>query len=60
MDIEKAYDHIYWESLLYLLERMRFGEKWRGWICARIATKQVSVLFNGSPCSFIGTSRGLR
>ena len=26
-DIEKAYDHVNWDALFYLMERMSFGEK---------------------------------
>lgn len=32
--IEKVYDYVSWDMVLYLLGRMGFGEKWRGWIHA--------------------------
>jgi len=32
LDLEKAYDHVNWEFLLYLLKRFVFGERWQDWI----------------------------
>ena len=32
LDLEKAYDHVNWDFLLYLLRRYGFSEKWRKWI----------------------------
>jgi hypothetical protein len=58
--MEKAYDHINWEFLLYLLKRCGFGEKWSSWIAHCISSVRFSVLINSSSSDFFGNSRGFK
>jgi hypothetical protein len=60
LDIEKAYDHVNWDSLLYVLSRMGFGSKWIRWIHICISMVRFSVLINDTPASFFNSSRGIR
>uniref|UniRef100_A0A2N9FW06 Reverse transcriptase domain-containing protein n=1 Tax=Fagus sylvatica TaxID=28930 RepID=A0A2N9FW06_FAGSY len=41
LDIEKAYDHVNWDCLYYILDRRRFGSKWIRWMQAYTSTKTV-------------------
>uniref|UniRef100_A0A2N9HXJ9 Reverse transcriptase domain-containing protein n=1 Tax=Fagus sylvatica TaxID=28930 RepID=A0A2N9HXJ9_FAGSY len=58
--IEKAYDHVHWNFLLYMLRRCGFSERWRQWIYTCVSTARFSVLVNGRAHGFFPTSRGLR
>ncbi|RVW19551.1 putative ribonuclease H protein [Vitis vinifera] len=60
LDLEKAYDHINWDFLLTVMQKMGFGGKWAGWIRWCISTASFSVLINGSPAGFFQSTRGLR
>ena len=60
LDVGKAYDHVRWDFLMYMLQRCSFLEKWRKWIRYCISTVKFSILINGSPSDFFESSRGLR
>ena len=60
LDIEKAYDHINWNFLLLVMQKMGFGEKRVGWISWCISTATYSILINGASMGFFHSTRGLR
>jgi hypothetical protein len=60
LDIEKAYDHINWKFLLYMLRRCGFGEKRCSWIEHYISSLCFSILVNGTLSNFCGSYCGLR
>jgi hypothetical protein len=60
LDIEKAYDHVNWDCLYFLMKRMGFGSKWIRWMQVCTSTVRFSVIVNGSPTGFFDSSRGLR
>ena len=43
-----------------MLERCGFSGKWRQWISFCLSTVCFSILINGTPYGFFGSSRGLR
>ena len=60
LDIEKAYDHVNWNYVIAVMDKMGFSSKWLGWIRWCISTVRFSVLVNDSPFGFFGSSRRLR
>uniref|UniRef100_A0A2N9FVR5 Reverse transcriptase domain-containing protein n=1 Tax=Fagus sylvatica TaxID=28930 RepID=A0A2N9FVR5_FAGSY len=60
LDVEKAYDHVNWDFLIYMLQRCGFPSRWRNWIRFCISTVRFSILINGCPSGFFESSRGLR
>ncbi|GKV15204.1 hypothetical protein SLEP1_g26006 [Rubroshorea leprosula] len=59
-DFEKAYDCVDWSFLDWMMERLGFGTKWRGWIRECLSTARISVLVNGSPTKEFEMGKGLR
>ncbi|KAJ9677520.1 hypothetical protein PVL29_022489 [Vitis rotundifolia] len=60
LDIEKAFDHVNWDCLFSVMSKMGFGQKWINWIRWCISTANFSILINGTPSDFFGSTRGLR
>lgn len=52
LNMEKAYYHVNWDFLFYLLGRCKFGDRWCLWIKWCISTARFSILINGSPLVF--------
>lgn len=60
LDIDKAYDYVNWEFLLYLLRRYGFKKKWCSQMVHCICSMRFFVLVIGNPSSFFSSSRSLR
>lgn len=59
-DFEKAYDSVSWSYLDYMLDRLGFGVKWRGWMRTCFSSNSISILVNGSPTEEFVAQKGLK
>lgn len=59
VDMEKAYDHVNWGYVDWVLNQMGYGKKWRNLMKFCITTPSFSILVNDSPKGFFKGSRGL-
>jgi hypothetical protein len=59
LDISKAFDSLSRPYLLDVLKALGFGQKWRDWVAAILATSSSRVLVNGRTCNKFKHARGL-
>lgn len=52
LDMEKAYNHVCWDFVDYMSNRMGFGQKWRLWMNSCMTTTSFVVLINSGLQSF--------
>ena len=52
LDIQKAYDHLNWNFLLLMMQRIGFGAKWIRWVKFCISTVKFSLLVNRTHNNF--------
>lgn len=60
LDIRKAFDSVWWEYILDLLQRRGFPNKFREWITALLKTSSSRMLLNGIPGNAIKHGKGFR
>lgn len=60
LSMEKAYNHVSWIFVDYMLDSFGFGLKWRFWKHTCITTTSFVVLINGGPSEFFKASKSLR
>lgn len=60
IDVKKAYNHVCWDFVNYILEQMGFGCKWKKWVMLCISTTSFAVMVNAGPSNFFKASRDLR
>lgn len=59
IDISKSFDIVDWNYLLFVMEKMRFHEKWIGWMKLYLQTTHYSIMVNSENLENISRT-GLR
>lgn len=59
IDNEKAYGTLSWTAILAILAKMKFPNTWISWIKTCLRSTSFSFLINGTPTSWISSSRGV-
>ena len=60
LDISKAYDHMDWNYLMVVLNKMGFHHRWIHWMRMCVESVDYSVLVNGEQVGPIIPGRGLQ
>lgn len=60
LNFEKAYDHVNWEFLRFIMHWMRFEERWIKWIQRCISCATISIPVNGTSGPNFDMEFGLR
>jgi hypothetical protein len=58
LDISKAFDSLSWAFLIEVMTALGFGQRWRDWISALLATSSSRVILNGIPGEKFRHARG--
>nr|XP_051207333.1 uncharacterized protein LOC127323200 [Lolium perenne] len=60
IDFEKAFDKVEFNTILYMLKYLGFGDKFIGWIKHILESATTSIILNGVPGKVIKCKRGVR
>jgi hypothetical protein len=60
LDITKAFDSVWWEYLLEIMQQLGFGQRWRDLMSLIWSTTTSRITLNGAPGQPFKHGRGLR
>uniref|UniRef100_A0A803QSN5 Reverse transcriptase domain-containing protein n=1 Tax=Cannabis sativa TaxID=3483 RepID=A0A803QSN5_CANSA len=60
LDLEKAYDKLHWDFIIFVLHQIGFGSPFTDWVKACISIADIKLLLNGSIVGKFNPERGLR